>query len=272
VEEPFFFPHNGARLFGVFQRPDTPETSVGVVLCHPYAQERQLTDRILVRFSRLLGAAGFATLRFDYRGHGESDGTLADSTLEDQIAETLAAAELLKARLAVASIFLLGLRSGGTVAALAAERGPGTSGLILWSPVLSGPGYARELLRSKIAAQLALQEGTITREALVEAIVTDGRIEFDGDYLTRRMYEELIAIDLPNQVGRFGQPVLVTTNPGRGERSSPYEALASAYRRTGASAQLLAVREPDFCDVRSMFEGVFPQQLYQVTLDWIRSQ
>lgn len=242
------------------------------MLCHPLAEERQFTDRILVRFSRLLNAASFATLRFDCRGHGESDGTLADSTLEGQIAETLAAADLLRARCSLASVFLLGLRLGGTVAALAAERDPGISGLILWSPVLSGPGYVRELLRRKIAAQLALQEAATTRAQLVEAITRDGQIEFEGDHLTRPFYEQLMAIDLPDQVRRFDQPVLVTTNPGRGERSSPYEALVSAYRRAGTPAQLLAVHEPDFCDVRSMFDGVFPQQLYQATLEWIRSR
>ncbi len=272
VEEPLFFQYDGARLFSVVHAAHAPATDVGVVLCHPYAEERQLTDRILVHFGRQLAAAGFGALRFDCRGYGESQGELQDSALETQIAETLAAAALLRGRLRLQSVVLLGLRWGATVAALAAERDPGIAGVVLWSPILSGRAYARELLRGKLAGQLALEDGSATREQILETLQVDGRIEFEGGYLTRRMFEDVSAIDLPHQVGRFRKPVFVSTIQRRNRNYDAYDALVSAYRLAGARADLVVAEEREYGDVRSMFDGVFPDRLYTATLDWMRSR
>src|SRR5262249_10306123 len=157
----------GTRLFAALHPADAPRTNTGIVICHPYGEERQLVDRVLVRFGRRLAAAGFAAVRFDARGYGESDRELADRTVETHVGETLAAAALLRPRYAVDTVVLLGLRLGATVAALAAERDPGIAGLVLWSPIVSGRTYARELLRYKLAGQLALQEKAATREEMV---------------------------------------------------------------------------------------------------------
>jgi exosortase A-associated hydrolase 2 len=269
VEERFFFQHDGTRLFAVLHPTGAPGADVGVVFCHPYAEERQLVDRVLVRFARRLAATGFAVVRFDCRGYGESQGELEDSTLETQIADTLAATALLRERLQVRSVVLLGLRLGGTVAALAAERDPAIAGVVLWSPIVSGRVYARELLRQKLAGQLALQEATATRDEIVATLKADGRIEFEGGYLTLRMFEDISAIDLARQVKRSGIRAFVNTIQHRSQNYGPYDALVNAYRTAGASADLVVAEAQEYWDVRSMFDGVFPEQLYTATLDWM---
>ena len=272
MEEPLFFPCDGSRLFGVLHRPQAPAAGVGVVFCHPYAEEKQLTDRILVRFGRHLATAGFSAMRFDCRGYGESEGDLQDGTLETHTAEALAATALLRERLRVNCVVLLGMRLGATVAALAGERDPGIAGLVLWSPIVSGRTYARELLRHKLAGQLALQEAIATRDQIVDTLKADGRIEFDGGYLTLRMFEDISAIDLARQVTRFRKPVLVSTLRHRSDDYGPYEAVVNAYRAVGANADLVVAEGQEYWDVRSMFDGVFPEQLYASTLDWMRSR
>jgi len=272
VTEPFFFEHDQARLFGVLDCADAGSPSAGVVFCHPFGEEKQLTDRVFVRFARRLAASGFATLRFDCRGYGESQGELEDGTLESHVSQTLAAAELLKSRYRLRSVLLLGLRFGATVAALAAERAPDVSGLILWSPIVSGRAYARELIRKKLAEQLALQDQAPTREQLLETLKTEGRLEFDGGYLTQPMYDALSTIDLPQQVKQATSPVFVSTIRQRNQSYAAYDGLVNAYRSAGGTADLVVAEEREYWDVRSMFDAFFPDELYGATLDWAQAR
>jgi len=270
VSDPFFFEHDGTRLFGVTAAAEAPATGTVVVLCHPYAEEKQLTDRVLVRFARHLAAAGYGTLRFDCLGYGESAGHLGDGRLDTQVSEALAAVAVARERLAAARVVLLGLRLGGTVAALAAERDSGVAGLVLWSPVLAGRTYVRELLRKKLAAQLALQDGTSTREELIEIIRREGRLEFEGGFLTAPMFDDLSAIDLSRQVTRFAGPVQVATIRQRSENYGPSEMLATAYRTAGATCDVAIAGDREYWDVKSMFDGVFPEELFAASLEWMR--
>ena len=143
-------------------------------------------------------------------------------------------------------------------------------GLVLWSPVLAGRTYVRELLRKKLAAQLALQDGTATREELVEIIRTEGRLEFEGGFLTAPMFDDLSAIDLARRVTRFAGPVQIATLRQRSENYGPSETLAAAYRTAGAACDVAVAEEREYWDVKSMFDGVFPEQLYAASLAWMR--
>jgi exosortase A-associated hydrolase 2 len=272
VGEAFFFEHEDGALFAVLGAAAEPPAGVAVVFCHPYGEEKQLTDRVLVRFARRLEADGFATLRFDCRGYGESAGALGDAMLDAHVAETLAAAALARARTGVDRVVLLGLRLGATVAALAAERDPAITGLVLWSPIMAGRTYVRELLRKKLAAQLALQDGTATRDELVAAMRADGRLEFEGGYLPAPLYDELSALDLPRQVTRYAGPVFLTTLRQRNQNYGPHETLAAAYRGAGAACELAIAENREYWDVKSMFDGVFPDALYEATGAWMRAQ
>lgn len=270
--DPLFFESAGFRLFGVLDPGAAPRTGAGVVFCQPFAEEKQLTDRVYVRFAQQLVAAGFATLRFDARGHGESAGDLVDDTLDGQIVDTLAAIALLKDRLAVRDVVLLGLRLGGTTAALTAARAAEPMSIVLWSPVIQGHPYVRELLRKKLAAQLAQQEAAGTREDLVAALQQEGFIEFEGGRLTRAMFDQLSAVDLLRDVPGATGTAFISTIRQRNRNGGPCAALADAYRRAGTTCDLVVAEEREYWDVRSMFDGVFPEDLYRVTLECLAAR
>jgi exosortase A-associated hydrolase 2 len=269
VEDAFFFAHGDGRLFAVAHPPQGTPTGLGVVLCHPFAEERQLADRILVHCARALAGAGIAALRFDQRGHGDSDGDLADGTFETYIAGIRAATTQLAERFRVEAIVLLGLRLGATLAALVAERDPRVTGLVLWSPVLSGRPYVRDLLRKTIAMHLSANGNTPTIDRLTETIRTDGRLEFDGDFLTRAMFDDLSALDLAGRVARFGGPVMISALRTRSGQYAAYDALLENYHGRTADALLVPTNTPEYWDVRSMFDGIFPDDLYAATLEWL---
>lgn len=47
--------------------------------------------RLFVRMAEALAQAGYVSLRFDFRGSGNSDGDLADMTLAGELDDALAA-------------------------------------------------------------------------------------------------------------------------------------------------------------------------------------
>jgi len=136
--------HFGATerpLFGFYHPPKPgPWRAVGVVLCRPIGTDQTRSDRVYRHLAERLAAAGFACLRFDLFGTGDSGGDertegLVPAWLDDI---ALAAAEL-RARSGARTIALFGLRLGATLAfEHAAERGDVDS-LVLWSPWVSAP-------------------------------------------------------------------------------------------------------------------------------------
>jgi uncharacterized protein len=74
LEEAVCFDCKQDRLVGVLSRPAAP-TSIGVVIVVGGPQYRAGSHRQFVSLARRLAAEGFAVLRFDYRGLGDSDGS-----------------------------------------------------------------------------------------------------------------------------------------------------------------------------------------------------
>ena len=122
-EEPVTFACAGESLVGVLALPghgDTAanempasETAVLIVVGGP--QYRAGSHRQFVLVSRAMAQAGYPTLRFDYRGMGDSSGELRDF---EAAGEDIAAAAdaLVRCRPRVAKIVLWGLCDGASAA------------------------------------------------------------------------------------------------------------------------------------------------------------
>ena len=81
-------------LKGTLHLPANPRGNV--VLSHCFTCNRHY--RILVHLGRALAGAGFATLRFDYSGLGESDGDFAETNVTTDSEDLRAATEWLLGR------------------------------------------------------------------------------------------------------------------------------------------------------------------------------
>lgn len=88
VEVPVAMSCLGDRLWGILSRPAQPcRVGVGVVVVVGGPQYRVGSHRQFVLLARTLAQAGYAVLRFDYRGMGDSEGALrAFDVLDDDIA------------------------------------------------------------------------------------------------------------------------------------------------------------------------------------------
>ena len=124
-------------LRGMLQFPDEGEKFPLVILCHGFTGSRGETHGIFVKFSRILCENGWASLRFDFSGSGESDGTFSGATFQSELTEASAILDYAKMLHMVDSerIVVLGQSMGGAVAgALAGCRPDELAGLILWTP------------------------------------------------------------------------------------------------------------------------------------------
>jgi alpha/beta superfamily hydrolase len=270
VEEAFFFESAGHRLFAMAHGLDQPAAGVGVVVCHPYGEEKQLSYPVLVRFARLLARAGFPVLRFDSCGYGDSEGVLEDATVETQIADTLVAARLARERLKVDGIVFLGLRLGTSIAARAAERLT-AAGLILWCPIVNGRQYVDEMLRKKVFAEI-LAKRRISRQEVLEELAREGRVEIEGNFLTRQMSEEIGTIDLMAEVSTFRQPVFVSALKNHPNGYASYEGLTNAYASHGAPCEFAVAGARPFWERDAMYDQYYPQDLFERTQRWMQAQ
>lgn len=85
-----------------------------------------------------LAKAGIASIRFDFNGHGKSEGRKQDMTIEKEIADAMAIYEYVRALPYVTDVGFLGHSQGGVVASMSAgrlaEQGIAPEGLVLLAP------------------------------------------------------------------------------------------------------------------------------------------
>lgn len=134
----------GESLIGVLSVPERAfDTAVVVIVGGP--QYRAGSHRQFVLLARMLAAAGYAVLRFDYRGMGDSSG--GQRNFEQVSADIAAAVDLVIARVAgVKRAVLWGLCDGASAALLYCHetRDRRVAGLCLLNPwVRSEVGLAR---------------------------------------------------------------------------------------------------------------------------------
>jgi uncharacterized protein len=148
AERALTFACQGDTLVGILSAPAMPcETGVVIVVGGP--QYRAGSHRQFVLLARALARAGFAALRFDARGMGDSEGSPRDfESIGADIDAAIGA--LLQHQPAVRRVVLWGLCDAASAALLHADatRDPRVCGLALLNPWVRSPqSLARVHLR-----------------------------------------------------------------------------------------------------------------------------
>lgn len=126
----------GERLIGVIAQPAEP-AGIGVLIMVGGRQYRAGSHRQFVLLARRLASAGFPSLRFDFRGMGDSTGAAQSFEMAD--ADIAAALATFKARCPyLKRVVLWGLCDAATAAVLYWQRAgdPFVAGLCLVNPWL----------------------------------------------------------------------------------------------------------------------------------------
>ncbi|NMG47421.1 hydrolase 1, exosortase A system-associated [Azoarcus communis] len=146
TESAFFFDCQGEALPAVVTAPEQPaETGVLVIVGGP--QYRAGSHRQFVLLSRQVAAAGFACMRFDYRGMGDATG---EARIFEQVDDDIRAAvdAFFVRQPALRRVVLWGLCDGASAACFYAHQDDRVAGLVLLNPwVKTDAGQARTMLK-----------------------------------------------------------------------------------------------------------------------------
>ncbi len=204
---PTWFGPEEARLFGVLHVPGDGVARAGVVICPPLGRQHLDTYRGLKLLAQHLCSRGFAVLRFDYRGTGDSTADQCrDSAVEGYLESIQTAVDYLRAS-GAQSVALIGLRVGALLAATAAASIEGLDGLILWDPATDGRRYLRE--------QQALYQMTVGGQDADELPPEPGTVPLLGITLSTTAAAGLRALKMPAAAG--STPALVLIRPEHAE-------------------------------------------------------
>ncbi|MCP4315103.1 MAG: alpha/beta fold hydrolase [Hyphomicrobiales bacterium] len=135
---------DGQSVVGTLEIPDDALAPAPVVLMlHGFTGTRNelpvkdTDDGVFTRAARELLKNGYASLRIDFRGSGDSDGKWEETTFTGQIKDAVAAIDWLRDNPDVegSDISVLGWSQGGLVASHAVAARPEVTSTILWAPV-----------------------------------------------------------------------------------------------------------------------------------------
>lgn len=268
-EEPLFFTSENHSLFGILHHPQQNGNGTGLVFCQAFAEEQNISHRLMVNFARALAACGHHVLRFDYMGCGDSSGEFGQATVATRVADILSSIEFLKKKAGLEKIGLLGLRLGAVFAALAAKKNSGLAFLILCAPIVDVKNYLWQLLRSNLAAQMVIYgEIRCDREQLIHNLRSGQMINIDGYDLSKEFYNEAIEASLTDALGQFtGSTLIVDVS----EKAKPVDRelsrLAQSHRNGNAIDVIQVSAPPFWIEPKSYVARA--DNLYSKTIEWL---
>ncbi len=181
VETPTAIPIGTGQLIAVMHLPSDPSKRVpGVVFCHGFTGNKFESHRLFIAIARRLAERGIASLRFDYRGSGDSSGEFSDMTLAT-LKEDVGTASAFWSehpQVDAGKMGLLGMSMGGMMGVLTlADDHPFLAGVLLC------PVYDPSIL--------AIERATPERE---QAWAQTGVADLGGWPLGRRFIRDMMDV------------------------------------------------------------------------------
>lgn len=230
---------NQYTLRGLFSYPDKTFKNI-VVMFHGFTGHKNENGYLFKQLTETLVERGYATLRYDFMGNGESDGDFTDYTffteIDDGIAIVKEAFTLNKER----PIILLGFSMGGAIASrVSLLMKDYIDKLILLSPA----GNIPEIIRSKFAMQ-QLDE--------------NGNIDMGGYYMNIAMKDTLEGYDMYQGIETFEKPVLIMQG---GEDTSVPPMYSRKYHELYPNSEYNLVEGSQHCYTKVEYRKIVHQKV-----------
>jgi pimeloyl-ACP methyl ester carboxylesterase len=239
------------------------EAKAGFVFCHPFADEAFRTHREMVVYARHLAEQGYAVLRFDCRGCGDSEGDFESTTLSSHVSDIRRATEIILEKCNIESLGLLGLRFGGALAAAVAAQDPRIDLLVFWAPVVSGASYFQFMIKSQMAHELGNFGKVIsTRRGILENLENGRPFDLMAYKISQELYQDLLHFDPWTTVTHTPEHVAIIGISGDRTSARDLETLKEKY----PASEFFMIQEKQF-----WFDKIFqkPSTLYDTTSKWL---
>lgn len=180
----------GKTLRGYLHWPSNFNGKI-VLMYHGFTGNKTEHGGIFRDISRSIEKEGLASLRMDFSGNGESDGSFRDFTFTSLVDEANLLVDYVKSLEGVKEVYLLGFSMGGALAAMiAGKRKDDFSKLVLISPA-------------------ALIIETIKSRYEITSKLANGDADLGNYPLSLAMYESLAKYDILEGIENFDKPVLL---------------------------------------------------------------
>jgi dipeptidyl aminopeptidase/acylaminoacyl peptidase len=253
METPVTFECRGQQLVAMLHLPEGRGRFPAALLLHGFTGTKSEAHRMYVKLARGLADHGIASLRFDFRGSGDSAGDFEDLTIRSMVADSLEAIRFLARHKQVNSrrLALIGMSLGGAVAShvVARERSRFKT-LVLWAPVAEGAGILDDLSTPEAVASLA------------ETGITD----YEGNLVGVQFIRQFAEMRPLREVVKSKCPVLLI-HGGRDQtvphhHSDLYEKTLRAHKRM---VKKVIITGADHTFNRHLWE----QRVLTETVDWL---
>jgi pimeloyl-ACP methyl ester carboxylesterase len=223
---------DGLNLRGTLLRPAAPDAVGAAVLVHGGGVTRD-EGGFFTRLAAGLGTAGVASLRFDLRGHGESDGRQEDLTISGIVNDIRAAVGYVSDQLGVHRVALIGASFGGGITAFFASRYPAqVQSMVLINPLLN---YQKRFVDDK-----PYWHNDQISEAAGQELATNGFLPHSPTFkLGRPLLNEVFYLQPHRALPSVGAPTLVVH--GTGDTFIPVDSSRQAVERFTVEARLVEI-------------------------------
>ena len=222
---------DGLRLRGTLVTPDTPGHAAAVFV-HGGGVTRD-EGGFFTRIAAGLAGAGVSSLRFDLRGHGESEGRQEDLTLASILNDIGAAIEQVKQATGAEQVHLIAASfAGGITAYFAVEHPERVQSLVLVNPLLN---YKKRFVDDKPY----WHDGQIDEEAGRE-LAGQGFLFHNPSFkLGRALLNEVFYLKPHEAISKLSVPTLFIH--GTRDTFIPIESTRTAVRSIEGEVELLEV-------------------------------
>lgn len=232
----------GLNLCGILSK-SPKSTHKCIVLCHGIVVDKE-EDGAFTNLAVKLSKAGFNVFRFDFRGHGESEGESVDLTIEGEADDIEGAFNYLKCR--GYTIFgLLGASFAAGSVSLFSSAHPGLiEAIVLWNPVIDYQFLIRP--KTKWAKEY-------WGERVFEQVSKFGFAKVENFKIGKPLLEEITSLEPWRLLQRLHIPILVIH--GDKDTFVPYKD-SVRYTRLIPNGKLETIKgaEHGFSDVKAHIE------------------
>lgn len=248
---PFQVISNSNRICGELTTPDGTRKLPCLILGHGFTGNRN--ERMLVEISRRLAKSGITSIRFDYNGHGESEGATEDVTVAGELLDLRAVLDYARQSGYVDSshIFIGGHSVGGLIPIYLYEQVPEQiEGLVLISPALS---LYHEFVED------------LTEERL-DSMMNGEAVDFGNFRVGRRIIDECSMLN-PFVTAASMRPDALLIH-GKSDRNTPAFHSVLLKKLWGEQAELRLIEGADHCYMSSKATGEVAEEVTR----WVQNK
>lgn len=194
------------KLAAVVQTPDGKDKYPMVMLLHGFTSEKEFP--LLIKLANNLEEAGIASIRFDFNGHGKSEGRFQDMTVPNEIEDAKKVYEYVSKLPEVTSVSIAGHSQGGVVTSM----------------------VAGELGKDKVKSIALMAPAAVLRDDSARGIIFGVNCDVDnlpeyveifgGHKVGRKYIESAISLPIYETAAKYQGPVCIIH--GRADHTVPF--------------------------------------------------